>query len=178
MGVYLASQWEAMQVWMYSVPIIKIRLSWINTDSGNGLLLDGFKLSSEPMLTYHQMDHVAFSWMQFHRNCSRFQFYKWVSKLNFEYYFHISQGPTLVLPNQWPCFMYVFYTRQSYLPWFYSIFIDIQCNCYTSFHFCLVWVWVGACVCIHTRLCAYVSNVCICFDYCRCVFGEKFKTRW
>ena len=37
----------------------------------------------EPMLTYHQRCSVAFSWGQFHRNCSRYQFKKWVSKLHF-----------------------------------------------------------------------------------------------
>ena len=70
-------------------------------------------------------------------------------KLHFEYYFHISQGPTLVLPNQWPCFMYVFYTRQSYLPWFYSTFIDNNAIVTPVSIFFL-------CGCGWVRVCAYI----------------------
>ena len=40
-----------------------------NIGSGKGLLPDGTKPLTEPMLTYHQMGTVAFFWEQFRRKC-------------------------------------------------------------------------------------------------------------
>ena len=38
---------------------------WVNSGSGNGLLPDGTKPLPEPMLTYHQLGRVAFTWWQY-----------------------------------------------------------------------------------------------------------------
>ena len=38
---------------------------WVNIGSGNGLLPDGTKPLPEPMLTYHQLGRVAFTWWQY-----------------------------------------------------------------------------------------------------------------
>ena len=41
--------------------------NWVNIVSGNGLLPDGTKTLSVQMLTYHQLDSVAFTWALFHK---------------------------------------------------------------------------------------------------------------
>ena len=61
--------------------------------SGNGLLPDGNKPLPEPMLTYHQWGQVAFFQGQFHMNCWKIEFMKWVWKLLFWNYSHFSQVP-------------------------------------------------------------------------------------
>ena len=55
-----------------------------NIGSGNGLLPDSTKPLPEPMLTYSQWGRMALTWDQFHRQFSRFQFVKWVSKIHFQ----------------------------------------------------------------------------------------------
>ena len=44
--------------------------TWDNIHLGNGLLPDGTKLLTGPMLTYHEMCFVAFAWEQFHKKYS------------------------------------------------------------------------------------------------------------
>ena len=68
------SMWPSDTIWRHRS---------VNTGSGNGLLPDGTKPLPQPMLTYHQRGSVAFSWEQFHRKCSRYQFVKWVWNYNF-----------------------------------------------------------------------------------------------
>ena len=46
--------------------------SRVNVSSGNGLLPDGTKPLPEPVLTYHQMSSVAFTWEQFHKRSMNF----------------------------------------------------------------------------------------------------------
>ena len=43
----------------------------VNIGSDNGLLPDGTKPLPEPIMTNHQWGLVAFTWGQFHRECSR-----------------------------------------------------------------------------------------------------------
>ena len=45
-----------------------------NIDSSNGLLIDGTKPLPKPMLTYRQWGSVAFTYNQFHKEGSRYQF--------------------------------------------------------------------------------------------------------
>ena len=52
----------------------------VNIGSGNGLLPQGTRPLPEPMLTYHQWDPVSFTWVQFHRKCSRNVSLIWVWK--------------------------------------------------------------------------------------------------
>ena len=51
---------------------------------------DATKTFSEPVLTHQQYGSVAPTQDWFHRKCSRYQFIKWVWKIDF----CISQGPT------------------------------------------------------------------------------------
>ena len=55
---------------------------WVNIGSGNGLLPDGTKPLSEPMLTDHQWSPVAFIEGQFHKRCFNHQSLKSVWKLH------------------------------------------------------------------------------------------------
>ena len=58
----------------------------VNIGSGNGLLPDGTKPLSEPMLTYHQSGRVAFIWGHFHKR----------------YLSHQSQATSHYLSQCWP----------------------------------------------------------------------------
>ena len=51
-------------------------LDRVHIGLGNGLLPGGTKPLPEPVLTCHQRDSVAFTWVQFHMKCSRYQLVK------------------------------------------------------------------------------------------------------
>ena len=46
-----------------------VKYIWVNITSGNGSLNDSQSLL-KPILTYHQLCSVAFTWEQFHKRCS------------------------------------------------------------------------------------------------------------
>ena len=53
----------------------------VNTVSGNGLLYGGTKPLPEPILTNYKQRFVVFTWIQFYRECLRYQSLIWVWKL-------------------------------------------------------------------------------------------------
>ena len=64
--------------------------TWVNIGSGMSLLPDGTEQLPESMLTYH-WDPMAFSWRQFHSNCSRYRSLQGVWKLHILKYSYITQ---------------------------------------------------------------------------------------
>ena len=65
------------------------------------LLPDGTKPLPEPMLTYHHWRLIAFTWRQFHKECSRNVSLTWVWTLQGQNYNHISQGAMSLNYGTW-----------------------------------------------------------------------------
>ena len=68
--------------WRLKLTNIMASRVFVKIGSGNGLMPNGTKPLPEPMLTYHQYDHVAFTWGQFHWKCSKYQSLNCIWKLN------------------------------------------------------------------------------------------------
>ena len=70
---------------------------WVSIGSGYGLLPGGTKPLPESVLINHQWGHVAFTWGQFHRKCSKYLSLIWVWKWLIQHSSHrpahSSQGP-------------------------------------------------------------------------------------
>ena len=70
---------------------------WGNIGSGNGLLPDGTKPLSEPMLTFHHLIPVTYMERQFHQRYLNHQSLKSVWKLHTQNFIEIPQGPMSLL---------------------------------------------------------------------------------
>ena len=71
--IIVNSLWPSDTIWR--------QRSWSTLAQGNGLLPDGTKPLPEPMLTYHQLGRVAFTWVQFYKRCLSHQSLKLAWKL-------------------------------------------------------------------------------------------------
>ena len=69
-----------LRIWQEAHVAIQI---WATLDSGKSRLCDGTTPLPEPALTNRQWGHVAFTWGQFHKKCSRFLYLMWVWRLLF-----------------------------------------------------------------------------------------------
>ena len=71
--VFRGSQWYiswlVVDLFMREWRRILIKI-WLNSGSGNGLMLHGIKTLPEPMLTYHQRWSVTFASDEYHQKCS------------------------------------------------------------------------------------------------------------
>ena len=84
---------------------------WVNIGSGNGLMPDGTKPLPEPMLTYHQLGRVAFTWWQYSLEMLTMSLIKRGLKIT-----HLKSQPHLSGGNELNCVDWVAGMIQ-YIPW-------------------------------------------------------------
>ena len=78
---HLQAPWSRPHIRTGSPPWCELFVAWsrpmasqnsVNIGSDNGLVPSGTKPLPEPVLANHQWGHMAFTWGQFHRKCSRY----------------------------------------------------------------------------------------------------------
>ena len=87
------SEFRKLTLWPIVIPYAD--MICVNICSGNSQLTDGTKPLPELILTYHQQSLLAFSWVQFHRNCARYHslqsVWKWFTLVFENTVYYISQ---------------------------------------------------------------------------------------